>query len=599
VSQKDVENDYWEADFKKIERIDVIQIQWKLPPKRFKIFFKIDLQSEWIPASDIFVKYTLKDTNGVMIKNNDVSEYNTAYFNKPILCKKLRITMNEPLNKKSFSIINVNFYSKSNTGIMKANKGKLNSSELCWFVNTDKPRPGSHLISYPCIDAISVGSGKELFDLEPNNFIKLHNTDLCVGYSEKNTDIILKDCKEEKPAYKIEYDQDGSMYFKGRESLRISIENNIKNSINLINKNTEIIATSELDNEQNKKENIFSEGKYSWTSAVGQKEVTLQLLFGKIKCNKCKYEDEYESFKIDTITIKWKIEPKDFSLFTWRPGYSWKNIKTYKNNKAMITELTIVNEFAAGIMIHITDGYNNPEYNNEVIYSIQSISISSDGYKMENSPKNTKDISLKFFDFEKQFLTKNSEMEKYGNTLKSLGTSQKNCLEAYKKLKSSFEDISKIKKQGEEYTNKILSFKSELRNIFVKKLTEFKANFGTITNNKFSNFLGKFGEKSFFNSMGININESVPANIIGSLSESGLRKIRNDNKFGIGGFGITMQNAVNSKTSICGRTSIRGELGIKAASVISANIATTYGNLSMREGVNGSIGINTSVKAFL
>lgn len=282
-----------------------MQIRWRLAPTRFKIYFKLDAKSDWTPATDAFNKVNVKDKNGNLITSANTAEYNTIYFNKPVFCKKLRIMMNEPTKKGSFSIHKVNFYTKRNTGIFKAGQMQGDKGDFCWYVNTDKPREGSLLIVYSCIDAIIMGIGNEIFNMETNSQIKLQNTKLCVGYSSKTKEVMLRPCGKERSAFMISVNKDGSMSFVGDESNALFIDNKDKTGPNLLNDKTEIIASSELDKNEHKKENILIKGNHYWSSAVGQKDVTIQFLFGKIDCKDCPEKGEYESQKIDMITINW------------------------------------------------------------------------------------------------------------------------------------------------------------------------------------------------------------------------------------------------------------------------------------------------------
>lgn len=491
--------------------------------------------------------------------------------------------MNEPTKKSSFSIAAVNFYSKRNTGIFKAPKFPGPKGEPCWYVNTDKPREGSLLVAYSCVDSITMGTGNEIFSIETNGLIKLRNTNLCVGYSEATKEVMLKSCAEERSAFVLNYDKDNSMYFVGQESNALYIENKDKTGPNVINTETEIIATSELDKNEHKKENILLGGNNFWSSAVGQQDVTLQFLFGKIKCNDCPERDEYESVKIDSIKINWVSHPKKFGVYVWRPGFSWKNVGSYSNYTEKVTEISLINEAAAGIMIHITDGYKSPDFNNEIIYSIKVVSATYNGNKIKMGAKNSKDTALKLFDFEKQSFTAITQTSGFDNSFKQLGISQEKCVSAYKMLRLSFPNISKLKKQGKEFCSKIYSFQSSIGNNTIQSLTTFKGGIGKVSNNRFLGFLGKFGEYKFGASMGVNLRSSVSASVGGSMSFSALAKVGNNVKFGIGGLGISGRPSFNVRASISGRTSIRGGLSA-AATGVAGRMGTSYGSASIQQG---------------
>ena len=537
-------------------------------------------------------KVKVKDKNGNLITPGTTSDFNTINFNKPLFCKKFRIMMNEPTKKSSFSIFKVNFYSKLNTGIFKASKFPGSKGIPCWYINTDKPREGSLLIAYSCIDSITTGTGNEIFNIETSGLIKFQKTDFCVGYDESTKEVMLKSCGEDRSAYLLKYDKDYSMYFVGEQSLALFIDNKSKFGPNVINSETEIIATSELDNNQNRKENMILGGNNHWSSAVGQQDVTLQFLFGKIKCKICPEKDEYESIKIDTIRISWVSQPKKFGVYVWRPGFSWKNVGSYNDYTEKVTEISLVNESAAGIMIHMTDGYKNPDFNNEMIYSIKEISATYDGNKIKLGAKSSKDIMLKFFDFEKQSYTANSQTSGYQNGFKQLGITQEKSVSAYKMLKLSFQNISKLKKQGTEFCMNIFSLQSTIGNNTIKNLTTYKSKIGIIENSRFLGSLGKFGEYKFGASMGINLRNSVSASVGGSMSLSALGKASSNVKFGIGGLGINGKATSVVKANISGGTSIKGGVNI-AATGYTGKLGTSYGSASILTGVSagGSMGM--------
>jgi hypothetical protein len=499
--------------------------------------------------------------------------------------------MNEPTKKSSFSIFKVNFYSKRITGIFKAPKFPGANGIPCWYINTDKPREGSLLIAYSCIDSITMGTGNEIFNIETSGLIKFQKTDFCVGYDGQTKEVMLKSCGEDRSAYQMKYDKDRSMYFIGEQSLALFIENKDKFGPNVINSETEIIATSELDNNQNRKENMILGGNNYWSSAVGQQDVTLQFLFGKIKCQICAEKDEYESIKIDTIRISWVKQPKKFGVYVWRPGFSWKNVGSYKDYTDKVTEISLINESAAGIMIHITDGYKNPDFNNEIIYSIQQITATYNGYKIKMGAKSAKDVSLKFFDFEKQSYTANSQTAGCQNAFKQLGITQEKCVSAYKMLKLSFQNISILKKQGTEFCTNIFSFQSTIGNNTIKNLTTYKSKIGIIENSRFLGSLGKFGEYKFGASMGIDLRSSV-SSVGGFMNLSALGKANSNVKFGIGGLGIYGKASLVVKATISGGTSIRGGVDI-AGTGYAGKIGTSYGSASIQTGVSagGSMGM--------
>lgn len=590
-------HDHWEAEFVTIVKLDTIEIHWRLAPTRFKIFYKVDLKSDWIPASDIFNKLQVKDKQGNIITSGAAAEYNTIYFIKPLHCKKIRIMMNEPIKKKSFSINKVLFYSKRNTGLIKSILFESARGEHCWYVNTDKPRDGSLVVAYPCIEAISMGSGYELFTLETNGQIKLINSSLCVGYSDSTKEVMLKECGESRSAFTLLFDIDHSLYFIGEKTLSLYMDVKKNEGYNLIDSSTEIVATSEMDKHEHKKENIILSGNSYWASAQGQDDVTIQFLFGKINCENCPQKDEYETQKVDLIKINWVHNPKKFSVYVWRPGFSWKNIGTYSNYTNKVTDISLIGESIAGVMIHMTEGFKNTDFNNEVVYSIKNLFVGFDGYKLKLGSKSSKDISLKYFDLENQNYTVNSQTTVFNEAFKQLGITQEKCIGSYKMLKGSLTTLSKLKRQGNDYCEKIFNYNSQIGNNTIKRLTQFKAGISKVGNPRFMDYLSKFGENKFGAGLGISLKASSSSGFGNSLNISEAMKPANNVKFGIGGLGISNNSSISGKANISGSMAIRGGIGGSNSNGISGKSLTSYGSAAIRG--QGSMGVKLGGSAGL
>jgi hypothetical protein len=323
-----------------------------------KIFYKLDSSIDWIPATESFSRDELKDKEGDKIPAGSSSNFNTIYFKKPLLCTEFRVMMNQPLKKKSFSITFVKFYQKISRGIIKTTYG---TKKMCWYVNTNKPRENQNIYTYPCLRCLMFGTGNEMYELTTNRQIKNLNTGLCVGYDKDTKEVVLKGCKDQGSAYKINYNLDASMYFDRMEDTAIYVEKTKDSIINFIDGNTEISVSSEADRNRYKKENMLLKGEDYWASNPGEKSVSIQFFFGKIKCD-CKENGQFEKKIIDIIKIYWVREPLDFSVYTWTSGGSWKNVGNYKNNKIQLTEITLIADTASGLMIRITAGNKIPDF---------------------------------------------------------------------------------------------------------------------------------------------------------------------------------------------------------------------------------------------
>jgi len=232
-------------------------------------------------------------------------------------------------------------------------------------------------------------------------------------------------------------------------------------------------------------------------------------------------------------------------------------------------------------MIRMSDGYNNPDYNNEIIYSINLVTVVYSGHKIKLAAQSSKDVSLKLFEFEKQAYIDFSETPKFDIAFKQLGISQEKCIGAYRLLKASFASLGKLKKQGTEFCFYFFKTQSILGNNTIKDLTAYKGTLGVIKNSKFLSFLGKFGETQFTASMGISLKSSLTANAGSSLGLSSINKVSNNIKFGIAGLGVSLP--ASAGVSLSGRTSIRGgALGFSNG--LSGQVGTAYGTAGIQSG---------------
>lgn len=486
-----------------------------------KIFYKLDQETDWIPATEIFSRDELKDKQGNKIPIGSSSDYNTIYFKKPLLCTEFRIMMNLPVKKKSFSIEKVYFFQKISKGIIKTS---VDPKKSCWYINTDVPRENVPIFTYPCTKVIMAGTGNEIFESTTNKMIKSLASGLCVGYSEVTKEVLLKSCENEGSAYVIQYNLDSSMYFDRNTDTAIYMDQK-SDVTNFINSETEIITSSEADQNQYKKENILLKGENYWASVPGQQDVTIQFIFGKIKCD-CKENGAYEKRIIDIIRISWEREPLDFSVYIWNPGFSWKNIYATKGNTSKSTEISLIAETATGMMIRMTNGNKLPDLGDMVSYAIKSVVVGFKGYLLKYGAYKDRSIDTRLFEFEVQnFITKASTKD-YNQSLQSLGQNFEKSVSAYKLVKTNLPSIDKVKKQGSDMCKKLHSFSSTVGEEAIASLNNFKQNsLKGFENSQFTEALTKFGEASALasvvgskaSSLAVNANFSASA----SLSLSG------------------------------------------------------------------------------
>ena len=210
------------------------------------------MNGDFIPATDVQLKSKAVNSEGN--KSQDVSKEDAIILNKSIIARIIRIAMNEPLEKHSFSILKVRFYVNQSTIIIK-NPLVSQCQNLCFYVNTDKPRIDSPIEAYNCVDAVSTGNNNELFVYTVDRAIIHVNSKYCVGFSNAG-ELVLKYCSKNKPAYTVQYHTDSSLFFDGYNQDCIYVDDTKKLSANYIDENTNIIITSNADEMTYKKENI-------------------------------------------------------------------------------------------------------------------------------------------------------------------------------------------------------------------------------------------------------------------------------------------------------------------------------------------------------
>jgi hypothetical protein len=239
-------HDTWEAYFAVPQKIDVITIHWKLPPRYFRIYFKLNMNGPEIPATTIFPNR--------IDRTNAINYEHAIVLNKPIIARFVKIAMNEPKLQNRFSIDKIRFFVKASYVVIK-NSYVNSCRNMCLFVNTDKPRPGTSIEVYNCSEAIVTGNNNEMFIYTGRRALLHMNSKLCVAFDHKQ-DIVLQKCSENKPEYRIQFHDDNSLYFEGFPKDCIYIEDTPAN--NYVNTSTNIIVTSQADDMTYKKENIQS-----------------------------------------------------------------------------------------------------------------------------------------------------------------------------------------------------------------------------------------------------------------------------------------------------------------------------------------------------
>lgn len=496
LSKRNVLHDHWEAEFDVPQKIDIIDIHWRLPPKRFRVFFKLDDKSDYIPATDVYDKSSFINDEGKTANQEAISLDNAIVFQKPIFAKRVRINLNEPVKSHSFSIFYVKFYQKRSTVIIK-NDYLDKTKHYCFYVNTDQPREGVKVEAYPCLNSLILANNNELFVYHSDMSIRHYNSKLCVGF-DVESNLVLRKCEDYNPAFVVQLKTDNSIYFKGYEDKCIYIDDSKKISNSFLSEYTSVLVTSEADNQTFKKDNLKTNGQNFWHSTPGQNKATVQILFGKITEGPLK--GQYESRKIDNIIIFWIKQPKKFMLYTWKPGYSWILRETYENYKNNKSEISLVGEEAAAIMLILQESHYHDDLRNQPAYAIREVFI---GYNSVSIKHNTcKDIKkeLKHFDFDTQNYHKLEQMKPYIDTKQKLSIAYEKLIANYKASRIKKNYIEKAKIKSNELSEKIKKLTDVLSNDYVKTLKTFKTELiSKISNPVFNQQINKKREDDFIN----------------------------------------------------------------------------------------------------
>jgi hypothetical protein len=498
LSTRGRQHDHWEAVFDQPQKIDVIDIKWRLAPKRFRVFIKLDDKSDYIPVTGVFEKTSFINKEGKISSKDAISEYNAIVFHKPIFAKRVRINLNEPVKHGSFSIFYVKFYQKRTTILVK-NELIDSTQQYCMYVNTDMPTDGTKVEVYPCLRSLTLANNNELWVYYNDSSIRHYNSKLCLGFDVEN-DLALRHCGDYNPSFTVKLRHDSTMYFTGYEEKCIVIDERKKVSSSFLNEDTEVTVTSQADQQTFKKENIKFDGENYWHSAPGQAKATMQIFFGKIM--KGPNKGKYENKKLDMIKIEWVREPKKFSIFTWKPGFSWTLRQVYTNYKSKTSEISIVGEDAAAIMIVMDESHIYPELGNIAAYAIREVSITYNSMKVKNDNCANYSTKLKVFDFDTQNYHKLENTKDYIEVRKKLSQVFEKMISSYTGVKKAFRKITKSKVKAQELKSKLLALKKNIAQESVKQLRVFKSDtLTTIKNSMFQTYLNTLGGTSFINSL--------------------------------------------------------------------------------------------------
>ena len=362
----------------------------------------------------MFLKNLGLNSEGKISSDDATSEHNAIAFHKPIFARRIRINLNEPLKKSSFSIWSVKFFQKRTTMLIK-NELFDDTQHFCMYVNTNKPREGTEVVAYSCLQSLVLGNNNEMFIYYNDSSVRHFLSKMCVGFNEKHI-LILKKCGDFNAPFTIQLRSDNTLYFNGYQDQCIIMDETKKISDNLVLPETEIFITSQADNQTFKKENIKLSGESYWHSPPGQKKITVQILFGKM--TKGPMKGQYENIKIDLIKIDWIKAPKKFSVFTWKPGNSWVLRHVYSDYDKKISEIEIVGEEVAAVMLVLQESQIYEEFAGAPAYAIKEVSIVYNSMSLKMGNCANFGNRLKVFDFDNQNYHKVDQTKPY-NEVKS------------------------------------------------------------------------------------------------------------------------------------------------------------------------------------
>lgn len=459
-------DDHWEAVFSYPQKLDSFTIEWRYPPKRFKIWFKIEESESYIPLTELIEKY--KDVEDD--KNNDKN--NTAksdafIFNKPIYAKRIRIAMNTPLQQEAFAIDFVRFYEKRTTMLIR-NQNFTPGTQLCMLVNSANPKENDRVEFMDCTKCIQIGDNRELWVSYTDRTIRHLKSSLCLGYDPKY-DVVLRKCIESDPVYRIFVNADSTLSFQSEKDRIISMKTDKELGINYVNKMTDITATSTADNVLYSVNNIKELAEGFWMSKPGDTKVTVTVNFGKTKTGN-------ENKTVDIIQISWVSQPKAYSVYKWRENSARELLRRFTDlpRGAGLGVIEVANGQFSSVIIEATE--LNFDANMNLSCSISRIMITSKSYLTNLVTRPNAAAGGFTFDFEVQFnqdvaFTKdfNQALDKF-----SLATEKMNSL--YSKMNDDSTMMEKLKEKAEKDKLKLDIAGKYITENATDKLQDFNTN---------------------------------------------------------------------------------------------------------------------------
>ena len=381
--------------------------------------------------------------------------------------------LKKPFFNNYFAINKVRFFQKRSYILIK-NELIDYCTNQCFYINTDKPRNNILVESYPCLEVLNLADNRELFIYYNDRSLRLANDhNKCIGFNGAK-EIILKTCNDYEPTYAVDFKTDGTLYFHGYESECIYVDGSTHYSENFVNQQTEIIVTSEGDQQTYKKENIKINGNNYWASTPGEKKVSVQILFGKFKNEFGQFI--YESKKVDVIRIEWSIYPKILKVFTWKQGGSWIEKKSFNNLSSKHTEVNFTGEQFAAVMFVFEDGYQQKDLGNRIAYGITDLFLGAKSKKIRVGNCKNIDQKFKIFDFDNQSYRKTDKTPDYNVARNKLQNTFTILRTKYYILLKDKMSIPMAQNKGKDMRKILIQTLKKLKEKILEKINFFQFN---------------------------------------------------------------------------------------------------------------------------
>jgi hypothetical protein len=459
-------DDHWEAVFNYPQKLDSFTIEWRYPPKRFKIWFKIDESETYLPLTELIEKYKDVEDDKNNDKNN-TSKSDAFIFNKPIFAKRIRIAMNTPLQQEAFAIDFVRFYEKRTTMLIR-NQNFTPGTQLCMLVNSANPKENDRVEFMDCTKCIQIGDNRELWVSYTDKTIRHLKSSLCLGYDNK-FDVVLRKCIESDPVYRIFVNSDSTLSFQSEKDRIISMKTDKELGINYVNKMTDITATSTADNVLYSVNNIKELAEGFWMSKPGDTKVTVTVNFGKTKTGN-------EVKTVDVIQISWVSQPKAYSVYKWRENSARELLRRFTDlpRGAGLGVIEVANGQFSSVIIEATE--LNMDSNMNLSCSISRIMITSKSFLTNLVTRPNAAAGGFTFDFEVQFNQDVAFTKDFNQALDKFSIAAEKMNSLYSKMNDDSTMMEKLKDKAQKDKLKLDIAGKYISENATDKLQDFNTN---------------------------------------------------------------------------------------------------------------------------